>query len=106
MRADEEDNGNAEAVELGGQLEVQAGKVDEHGYCRPPLSNRPLQFAKLAIDAGQMAHHLVSPITAISSARTPVQACRFHPFTAHAEERGRLPCRGQLRLSSVTSSAP
>jgi len=32
LRAHEEDHGNAEAVELFGQLEVNVGEVDEDGY--------------------------------------------------------------------------
>ena len=57
LRADEEDDRNAEAMELFGELEVDVGKVDEDGYIGAAVADGALQLTESAIDAGQVANH-------------------------------------------------
>ncbi len=58
LGADEEDDGDAEAVELFGQLEVDVGEVDEDGDRGAALADGLLEAAELAVDAGQVADDL------------------------------------------------
>ena len=97
LRAHEKDHGNAQAMELLGQPEVNFGKVDEHGHAGPPILNRLLELAELAVDARQVAKDLgKAHHRHIFRAHHALQAGRGHPFPAHAEELGRLPGCGKL----------
>jgi hypothetical protein len=108
LRADEEDDRNAQAVELLGQLEVDVGKVDEHGHVGPAVADGLLELAELAVDARQVADHLGDAHDRhIFRADDALEAGGNHAIAAHAEEAGCLAgCGGKLLFSASISSAP
>src|SRR5580698_4036619 len=56
LRADKVNDGDAEAMQLFGEAEMNLRKVDEHGHGGPALSDGTLELAELTIDARKMAH--------------------------------------------------
>ncbi len=99
LRADEKDHGNAEAVELLGELEVNIREVDEDGNIGPALANGALEAAEFAVDAGQMADHLGDAHDChIFRSNHDLQTHASHALAAHAEESGGLPRGGKTPL--------
>ena len=102
LRADEVDDGNAEAVELFGQAEVDFGEVDEHGDAGWPLPDGLLEFFELAVDAGQMEDDLGEAHDGhVFGADDALQAGGSHARAAHAEEGGCPAGGGELPLKRV-----
>jgi hypothetical protein len=87
LRADEVDDGNAEAVEFAGEAEVDLGKIDEDGDGGAAGADGALELAELAVDAGQVEDHFGEAHDGhILSADDAIDAGGGHARTAHAHE--------------------
>ena len=86
---------------------MDVGKVDEDGDIGLAGSDGLLEFAELAVDAGQMAHDLRnSHHRHILRADDELEAGIGHAWAAHAEEAGGLAAGGELCFRASMSSAP
>src|SRR5579872_385584 len=89
LRADEEEHGDSEPMELCGELEVNVGEIDEDGERGSANPHGMLEASKFTVDAGQVtdnlgdAHdsHVLSPNNAIETGLD-------HPLAAHADKCG------------------
>ncbi len=107
LRADEVDDGNAEAVELAGEAEVDFGEVDEHGDGGPARADGALELAELAIDARQMAHDFREAHDGhVFSADDAFDAGSRHARAAHAEQFRCFSFWSKFCRSAAASSAP
>ena len=102
LGADEEDDGNAEIVELLGELEVNIGEVDEDGNIGPALADSALEAAEFAVDAGQVADHFSdSHNRHIFRPDNDLEPCGSHALAAHAEESSGLTRGGKTLLERL-----
>ena len=107
LGADEEDDGDAEAVELLGQLEVDVGEIDEDGDIGAAGADGGFELAEFAIDAGQVADDFSDAHDGhVFRADDAVEAGGDHALAAHAEEGGGLCWAARRRLRAAISSAP
>ncbi len=85
LRADEEEDRDAEAMELFGELEVDVGEVDEDGERGAALADGVLETAKFVIDAGQVADDFGDAHDRhVFSADDAIEAGIDHALAAHA----------------------
>ena len=74
-------------AQLLGQLEMNVGKVDQHGHAGAPVVEGLLELAELAVDARQVAHHFGDAHDRhVFGTDHALQAGRGHLRPAHAEE--------------------
>jgi hypothetical protein len=87
LGADEEDDGDAEAVELLGEGEVDVWEVDEDGEIWLAATDGGFELAELGVDAGQVADDFRDAHDGdVFRTDDAVKACFYHARTAHAYE--------------------
>lgn len=102
LGADEEEDGDAQFVEVFCEGEVEVGEVDEDGYCGAALADSGFEAAEFAVDLGQVeddfgdAHD--GDVFAFDDA---LATCGGHAFAAHSEEGGGEVADGGLLLDGV-----
>jgi hypothetical protein len=95
LRADEVDDGNAEAVEFAGEAEVDFGEVDEDGDGGGMGADGALELAELAVDARKMQDHFGEAHDGhVFSADDATDAGGGHAWAAHSPQ---LRCLGFWR---------
>ncbi len=106
LRADEEEDRDAEAVQFFGELEVDVGEVDEDGDVGAAVADGALELAEFAVDAGQVADdfgdahdgHVFGADDAVEARRRP---CAHRPCRRIAASP-----RDAASLRASMSSAP
>ena len=102
LRADEEDDGDAEAVELFGELEVDVREIDEDGEVGPVLADGGFEAAEFAVDAGQVADDFSDAHDGhVFCTDDAVESGLDHARAAHADEGGMAPGEGELAAQLV-----
>ncbi len=85
--ADEEEDGNAEAMQLFGELEMDVGEVDEDGKGGAALADGSLEASEFPVDAGQVTNDFRDPHDRhVFRAHDPVETCLDHARTTHANK--------------------
>jgi len=97
LRAYEEDDRDAETVELFGELEVNVRKIDEDCDIRPVTAYGGLEAAEFAIDTGKVADDFRDAHYGdIFRSDDAGESSPDHARTAHADKRGVTTGQGEL----------
>jgi hypothetical protein len=111
LRADQVDDGDVEAFAVGGEAEVDVGKVDEDGDGGALAVDTPEgrdQFAVLGVDVGGVAEDLGDAhVGDVLGTDVAAQAGALHLLPAEAEEAGarQLGLQGVDELGAVMIAA-
>src|SRR5271170_8067806 len=87
LGADEKDYGDAQAMKLAGEAEIDVGEIDEDGGVGPGFLNAALELAVFAVDAGHVEDHFGDAHDGdVFGADDAVKTGGFHALTPEPEE--------------------